>query len=791
MSYAIIGLDRGTCSIKAVLLEKSFRGYEVKGVRMQPVPQDGSAPPTDEAIEAAVGALVQEFDPEAVGYVVAASGNDASTWVLQMPFSDPRRIEQTLPFELENYVPFDLEDMVMDYEIVRTVGEKARVVAGLMPRSQMTTTLHRLAELKVDPQALVLDSYALTYVPPGRESGERPLAVVDLGHTQTLVTVRVGQAPDFLRTLQVGGLQVTQALMSAFKVTYATAERMKVEQGPVPLSTEDIALRLGIQPGGENAEGASASAHELAGGAHPLAVRRSLPGVRPSEAGRMEALRHEPGPGGLLHDAPAHREASSSDSEPVGSHRGEAAPAPATRVSPRRTLEDADDIRRTDPSPSARRYDQAPQDWLFDAERRPPAPAQALREEDLEQDVPTRVRRAPENDPSDWDMLLDPAGDNRSATDERSSFDDSGTWDAALRASLEITEEPVSQALRQSVDETVELRIPKLPVSGAASGPVTELEQVSTPVQTPADALDPRLTLPSREEVQTVIWEAQTPIFKEIRNTLMAYEAAEKKDLGAVLLVGGGALTVGIEERLTEYLGVKVGLPTRLGPEQIQLAEDNQLVRFALPFALSYLGAADGRYGNLNFRQGAFSYRRNYEAVRGYLVAALVLLAVGLLALSTIFVKRVTELNREGDELDAKIAETMNEAFPEIKVDTTKGADKALAQILEEEQKLQDRGKVLGVGAGHRRTMDVLKEISTVAPAKEELTLDLDEFFIEGDQLKLRGTTGSFDDVEKIEKALQGDSMVKELKNDVSTKDGKKFFSITITLKGSDEDSPS
>lgn len=775
MAYSIIGLDRGSCTIKAVLLEKSFRGYEVKGVRQVAVPQDGSAPPSEEAIDAAVGTLVQEFDPEAVGYVVAVSGVDASTWVLQMPFTDPRRIEQTLPFELENYVPFDLEDMILDYEIVRTTGDKSRVVAGLMPRSRIGVFLRNLEALKVDPQALVLDSYALTYVPPGRESGERPVAVIDLGHTQTLITVRVGQVPDFLRTLQVGGLQITQALMGAFQVTFATAERMKAVQGPVALSEEDRNLRLGIV-----AQHAADAQAEVEGGI-ALPPRRSLPGTRPSDVLRIESLRPEHTP---IADGLSSAHASNEKSAEAPSTSQEALSLPSQSQAP---VPAYDDVRRTDPSP-ARRFDSSPQDWLFDAERRP-----QLSADDLDDgDVPTRVRSLPLNNPADrenpadWDLLSDPETSNSA---ERASFDDSGTWDEALRASLEVTEEPVSEAIRRTAETHASAEAAD--GAGQALEATRELPTESSSEQAVLPE-DPRLALPGAEEVQAVLWDAMGGIFKEVRNALMAYEASEKKDIGAVLLVGGGALTTGIEERLTDYLGVKVGLPTRLGPEQIQLeGADAPLVRFALPFALSYLGAADGKYGSLDFRQGPFSYRRNYEAVRGYLVAALVLLAVGLLALSTIFVKRVSELNEEGKALDAKIASTLQESFPELKLDTSKGTDKALGLVLEEQQKMEDRGKLLGLGSNHRRAMDLLKEISTVAPAKEELALELDEFFIDGEQLKLRGTTGSFDDVEKIEKAIQGASFVKELKNDVSTKDGKKFFSITITLKGSDEDSPS
>ncbi len=239
MAYLMIGLDRGSCEVKAVVLEKSFRGYEVKGTRKVRVPQDGSAPPTREAVQSAVAAIVEAFDPGQVGYVTDFPGSRASTWFVQLPFTDQRRIDMTLPYELENYVPFDLEEMVLDYRTVRSEDGQARVLAALAPAEEVGAALQSLKKLKVDPRAIILDGDALTHVPPGKNNVDKTLAIVDIGHTQTLITVRRGNQPDFIRAIPLGGLQVTQAIMRTFGVNYRTAEEMKVRLGPVEPIPDD------------------------------------------------------------------------------------------------------------------------------------------------------------------------------------------------------------------------------------------------------------------------------------------------------------------------------------------------------------------------------------------------------------------------------------------------------------------------------------------------------------------------------------------------------------------------
>lgn len=782
MSYSIIGLDRGTSAIKAVLLEKSFRGYEVKGVRMIPVPQDGSGPPSEEAIQAAVSTLVAEFDPEAVGYVVAASGSDVSTWMLQLPFTDQRRIEQTLPFELENYVSFDLDDMILDYEVVRTVGEKSRVAAALIPKSRMTTVLRSLNALKIDPQAMVLDSYALTYVPPVKEGGDRPVAIIDMGHTQTLVTVRLGQTPDFLRTLQVGGLQVTQALMEAFQVSFSTAEQMKARLGPVAYSEADLALHAAVDGVPQSAaalQDAQVAASATLREEDAAAIQALETEGQPGEASRSTETPQQPLEWDLLPETPE----TTAPSVPVPSEFDAHVPTPA------RSFDDSGDwgaaivasleSDATDPygQRAARAREAARREGRaipnsFEPDGAVPGTLNTQR-------IDAADRELRRTDPLQLSVPELTMPERTGASEQVSSSDD------ALRGA--------------TIHETVPPAV------------LEETQALPSVEKTENAGVFVSRALPTPEAVQAVVWEAMDGIFREVRNTLMAYEAGENKDIGAVLLVGGGALMPEVCERMTEYLGVSVGMPFKLGPEQIQLSglgaggdagsktapgvisgtDTTSQVRFALPFALSYLGAAEGKYGVLNFRHGEFAYRRNYEAVRGYFVAAIVLLALGLMALSGFFVNRVIELNSEGKALDAKIASAIQEAFPDLKLDLTKGTDKALALILEEQLKLEDRGKILGLGDAHKHALDVLKEISNIVPAREELTLDVDEFQLEGDQLKMRGTTGSFDDVEKIEKAIQGSSFVKEIKNDVQSKDGKKFFNFTITLKGAEDENPS
>ncbi|MCP4810404.1 MAG: pilus assembly protein PilM, partial [Proteobacteria bacterium] len=103
--------------------------------------------------------------PQAV-VVASVPADKASTWVIDLPFSDPKRIEQTIDFEVENYVPWDLEDVVLDYQVLGAVADGSRVMTAMVPRDTVAAELLTLAEAGADPKHLAIDALELARLVP-------------------------------------------------------------------------------------------------------------------------------------------------------------------------------------------------------------------------------------------------------------------------------------------------------------------------------------------------------------------------------------------------------------------------------------------------------------------------------------------------------------------------------------------------------------------------------------------------------------------------------------------------
>lgn len=91
---------------------------------------------------------------------------------LRFPFHDRRKIEQTLPFQMEALLPFDAADCLFSYLVVEQQGESSVVLAAAVPKSAFAELLAILEELQLKPHCLTFRPLPLlAYLAPnGGES---------------------------------------------------------------------------------------------------------------------------------------------------------------------------------------------------------------------------------------------------------------------------------------------------------------------------------------------------------------------------------------------------------------------------------------------------------------------------------------------------------------------------------------------------------------------------------------------------------------------------------------------
>ena len=215
MAQRILGLDIGAASVKAVVVESTYRSWTVAAGGRAPVPPEaeGAAPLRDRQMEAVKGLLA---DPSLAFHtaMVALPGVSASH-VVTLPFSDPKRIEQTIGFEVEGQIPFDLAEVAWDWQQLHAMEGKTELLVAVVRKDELAGLLAGLSGVGVDPRAVVPPgaAYAALFG-TGVLAGELPAepggdataaeAILDVGASRASLSVVTGGVCEAARTFPVG-----------------------------------------------------------------------------------------------------------------------------------------------------------------------------------------------------------------------------------------------------------------------------------------------------------------------------------------------------------------------------------------------------------------------------------------------------------------------------------------------------------------------------------------------------------------------------------------------------------
>ena len=233
MAHKILGIDLGAYSVKVALLEAGFRQARLIAVHERPLlPREGDESDLARGTRT-LHALVTDENLERE-MCAAALGDEAAIRLVTVSFSDRKKIEQVLGFELEGQVMGDMGDLVHDFVIANTdpaLGGETRVVAVVAPRVDVQARIAALQAVGCEPR--LIGAPALSYaalIGHGIDGHKQAQIVVDIGHRRTHVCVIQHNAVVFARTIPRGGEEVTLAIEEGFRMTPEDAHRAKHEQ---------------------------------------------------------------------------------------------------------------------------------------------------------------------------------------------------------------------------------------------------------------------------------------------------------------------------------------------------------------------------------------------------------------------------------------------------------------------------------------------------------------------------------------------------------------------------------
>ena len=142
MARKILGLDIRNSSISAVLLTNTIKGNVVESYFHFSLKPDSEESVAERS--SALKAITDKINISDVVCIVSFPAEDVSYRNIRIPFREPKKIKQILPFELEPTLPSSIEDTVIDFQhltlpkqqeqtgIIAAVIEKVKLEEFLM-----------------------------------------------------------------------------------------------------------------------------------------------------------------------------------------------------------------------------------------------------------------------------------------------------------------------------------------------------------------------------------------------------------------------------------------------------------------------------------------------------------------------------------------------------------------------------------------------------------------------------------------------------------------------------------
>ncbi len=197
MSRKIIGIDIQSDAIAAVLLRTTLKSRHVEAHAFVPL---ANSDQIKDGMASVLSNLKDTADLSGAACIAAYPANAVSYRNIRVPFKEPKKIKQILPFELESELPSAIDTQLIDFQPFRFPETSANqpetdLIVATVETSALESYLDLMAQNRLDPDTISISSLTTALYLNQKESNQAENWILaDIGNPQcTLVMVARGQ----------------------------------------------------------------------------------------------------------------------------------------------------------------------------------------------------------------------------------------------------------------------------------------------------------------------------------------------------------------------------------------------------------------------------------------------------------------------------------------------------------------------------------------------------------------------------------------------------------------------
>ena len=234
-----VGLDIGSCNIKAVEIVPGRGGNTVRALGMIATPPDvieNGIIIDPQQLGQAVKTLLKDSGISSKNSVSSVSGQSALVVrVIEVPQMSDSELAETMRYEVERHVPFAANEVIMDFQPIHradTADDAANmeVLLAVAQQDMIDKHVEMLFAAGLTPSAIDVEPLAVarTYIELTPDPlGQKTVAIVNIGHLNTDIAIFRDGILSFPRVLPLAGTSFTRSIMGHMGMSQDQAEEYK------------------------------------------------------------------------------------------------------------------------------------------------------------------------------------------------------------------------------------------------------------------------------------------------------------------------------------------------------------------------------------------------------------------------------------------------------------------------------------------------------------------------------------------------------------------------------------
>lgn len=194
MADTLFCLDMHNDVLAAVVVDRSSKINLVIGC--------ATAEVTAETFEAAVDQIKERTGFTAGPSIVTCGAELLSFRNITLPFTDRKKIEQVLPFELDDRLPTGTKSLLVDFSVAKNSPESATILAAMLSRDYLAEKLAILRAKGIDPEQIGVSGLA-TAMKIAENDATGTYVLIDVGTCWATVFIVVNKQIALVRSLGI------------------------------------------------------------------------------------------------------------------------------------------------------------------------------------------------------------------------------------------------------------------------------------------------------------------------------------------------------------------------------------------------------------------------------------------------------------------------------------------------------------------------------------------------------------------------------------------------------------